>query len=408
MLASPRRSVVSLLLFQCTGINLKSNSPCDSRARPVKLRSACNQCCAAKVKCSGEKTGCTRCRNTGADCIYQESRVGKVPGIRAKRRKDHGEKPARPQGKTVFTTTQTSVTATPTTESSLHSHDHNDTMSWVTDWRLDGPGTATLDLLEELDTTSNMNSVHTSTGEDSGSSGFMTNGSGDEAYIISSPDANLINLPMFQLATPVATGPGTDLPQSPRMPMTLGLRPRNEGDSQCCLECCQMINDLENYIMAELKAFKILLGIIRRALERLGALIDLQQDSRNLRCVMLFTTLMYQILELLEVCLSIVTAETTRQRSRSLAGVSFGIGFGDITMDAEEQSAFRMQTILREVQQAAEVLVKLRALATGGSDRNASGAQQGVVAQGDHYLDLELRFKDLAARFRGSSWTCED
>ncbi|KAF2789635.1 hypothetical protein K505DRAFT_378094, partial [Melanomma pulvis-pyrius CBS 109.77] len=55
--------------------------------KPPKLRSACNQCNAAKVKCSGDRRGCTRCVGLNVECIYLESRVGKVQGVRAKRKK---------------------------------------------------------------------------------------------------------------------------------------------------------------------------------------------------------------------------------------------------------------------------------------------------------------------------------
>ncbi|KAL3459743.1 hypothetical protein BJX64DRAFT_290912 [Aspergillus heterothallicus] len=53
--------------------------------QPGRLRAACTNCHAAKVRCSGEKTGCTRCRTLSQDCIYLESRVGKTRG----RRKRH-------------------------------------------------------------------------------------------------------------------------------------------------------------------------------------------------------------------------------------------------------------------------------------------------------------------------------
>ncbi|MCJ1352287.1 MAG: hypothetical protein MMC33_002271 [Icmadophila ericetorum] len=49
-----------------------------------KLRKACNECNAAKTRCSGERTGCNRCKASDLHCIYEQSRVGKVPGVRAK------------------------------------------------------------------------------------------------------------------------------------------------------------------------------------------------------------------------------------------------------------------------------------------------------------------------------------
>ncbi|KAL4967838.1 Zn(II)2Cys6 transcription factor domain-containing protein [Aspergillus stella-maris] len=52
--------------------------------RPPKLRAACNECHAAKVRCSGEKTGCQRCSNLHLKCAFSISRIGKVPGKRSK------------------------------------------------------------------------------------------------------------------------------------------------------------------------------------------------------------------------------------------------------------------------------------------------------------------------------------
>lgn len=40
-----------------------------------------------QVRCSGEQTGCNRCQSLRCECIYEESRVGKVQGNRGRRRK---------------------------------------------------------------------------------------------------------------------------------------------------------------------------------------------------------------------------------------------------------------------------------------------------------------------------------
>ena len=41
-----------------------------------------------QIKCSGDKTGCARCKTLRIGCIYAESWVGRVPGIRAKRKQN--------------------------------------------------------------------------------------------------------------------------------------------------------------------------------------------------------------------------------------------------------------------------------------------------------------------------------
>ncbi|KAJ5266582.1 hypothetical protein N7478_009390 [Penicillium angulare] len=49
-----------------------------SARKPLRLRAACNQCYAAKLRCSGEKEGCDRCRRNGLSCEYQVSMVGRA------------------------------------------------------------------------------------------------------------------------------------------------------------------------------------------------------------------------------------------------------------------------------------------------------------------------------------------
>ncbi|KAJ4153662.1 hypothetical protein LMH87_010142 [Akanthomyces muscarius] len=53
---------------------------------PRRLRSACNQCHASKVKCSGEKTGCQRCESLGYKCHFEISMVGRHSHKRRRRK----------------------------------------------------------------------------------------------------------------------------------------------------------------------------------------------------------------------------------------------------------------------------------------------------------------------------------
>ncbi|KAL8818640.1 MAG: hypothetical protein Q9191_007898 [Dirinaria sp. TL-2023a] len=55
--------------------------------KAAKLRAACNQCHASKVRCSGEKSGCLRCQNLDYECVYSISRAGRTPGTRNKNKR---------------------------------------------------------------------------------------------------------------------------------------------------------------------------------------------------------------------------------------------------------------------------------------------------------------------------------
>jgi len=198
---------------------------------------------------------------------------------------------------------------------------------------------------------------------------------------------------------PVSSSSSTRQP----MPLSLGLRPRNEQDSQCILECVRIITDVENYIMAELKSFKILLSIIRKALNSLKRLIGLQQASRNLRCLFLFSTIQYQVLEMLEACFTNVQRECNIGGNSTAGASALGprkpcMGLEDFGVDPEEQSEWRLQMILKEVNHATETLKKMKSLAGVGPDANESQGDDASTSREGCYLDLELRLEDLSTR----------
>ncbi|RYP47129.1 hypothetical protein DL768_006772 [Monosporascus sp. mg162] len=379
-------------------------SPSERRTRQIKLRSACNQCCAAKVKCTGERTGCERCRTTRSNCVYVESRVGKVPGVRAKRKQMLNQESPRPQSSETISGDRSAAAPgiAPTTESSSQDCEQDSVIGWTTDWHIGALGDIIgADFQADASNIHVAHSTATITAPES-SSGFAAAVSSSEEFSINAMHVTLGDFSMSQHPGSPSIEQVEGLSPTPQVPMSLGLRPRNEIDSQCCLECCQIINDLENYIMAELRSFKIILGIVRKALEKVRHLMGLQHRSRDLRCLMLFTPLMHQVLELLELCLFTVADEKERQQNRSLTGGLSGLGFGDFSMsDAEEQSAFRIHTMLREIHQATEVLSKLKTLAGVEPDPRTTvdgSRSTQAKARGECYADLEFRFRDLATR----------
>ncbi|KAI3316475.1 hypothetical protein HD806DRAFT_445392 [Xylariaceae sp. AK1471] len=368
-------------------------SPKTTLARPVRLRSACTQCCAAKVKCSGERSGCSRCRTSGTACKYEESRVGKVPGIRAKRRRESvaattplpGEVTSSPDS-IAIPATSTPIARSPAAQS--------DTLSWVGDWTFD-PDSSSLNLQDMSNSTARVDLTDTSDMLTLESSNFSMTSPHDESCMLSPPGTSIDNLLHFELGPLTSIEPvsQTQQPHSGHTPLSLGLRPRSERDSRCFLECCEMMSQLENYIVDELRTPKLILSILKVVLERLAQLVEMEQDSRNLRCIMVFTTLMYQVLELLEVCFTIETTEANQKRSRMLSSGAFGFGLEDM---AEELSAFRVQALVKTAIRTTDLVAKLRILADSGA--TDASATQGICRD-DCFLGLEIRLKDLIARF---------
>jgi hypothetical protein len=171
---------------------------------------------------------------------------------------------------------------------------------------------------------------------------------------------------------------------------------KKESDSRCVMQCCQLVGDLESYIVADVGAFQILLGIVRKANEKLNELIGLQQGSRNLRCMMLFNTISYQIIELLDCCHKSIGARGQRRTSLLMPSGS-GLGLDGFGFDEEEQFAWQAQRILKEINHGAETVAKMKLLAGVGPDHSTAGTTPQSAAREHCYADLERRLKDLAA-----------
>jgi hypothetical protein len=164
-------------------------------------------------------------------------------------------------------------------------------------------------------------------------------------------------------------------------------------DSDCVLACCQIISTLENYLMTNLRALDIILGVIRESVDALNRIMNLQQDSRAFRCHALMGAIMYQIIELLEAGCNAFLAESTHRvpagldKLPSIAG--FGIGLYQIG-GGVQQRQWRAQAVLKEVQQANEILQRVVALQRLGHEHERQGAEKEAC-----HADLERRLRQL-------------
>jgi hypothetical protein len=190
------------------------------------------------------------------------------------------------------------------------------------------------------------------------------------------------------------------MPPPPRTvaPPEEAQRARNEADSGCVIHCCQLINDLESYIVVDMGAFQILSGIVRKAIESLNKLIGQQQGSRNLRCLMLFCTICYQSIELLHICHKTIAAPGGQRRASML--MPGGLGLGGFGYDEEEQSEWQVQRVLKEIHQGHEMVRKIKFLAGIGPEHTTAGATPEAAAREHCFGDIEQKFKDLAAKVK--------
>ncbi|SMR45649.1 unnamed protein product [Zymoseptoria tritici ST99CH_1E4] len=71
--------------------------PMSPRPPSARLRSACTHCHVGKVKCSGERSGCSRCLQLNLQCHYEYSMVGKCSTVRRRGRAMGAPEGSRPK-----------------------------------------------------------------------------------------------------------------------------------------------------------------------------------------------------------------------------------------------------------------------------------------------------------------------
>lgn len=175
----------------------------------------------------------------------------------------------------------------------------------------------------------------------------------------------------------------------------------NGNNSECVITCSQIILHLEKYLVDELKVLDLILGIVKRVIEKLNPLVGGQLGPRNTKCLALFSTILYQLVELLEAGCATFLAEQledklSHSRSDPLGGSLNDLGF---SASSGDHRRFRAQVVLEELQPIAEVTRKVIVLSNPGSNgydsRNAAGQER----VGCH-RDLERRLMVLMERVK--------
>ncbi|KAI9146794.1 ABC multidrug transporter MDR5 [Paramyrothecium foliicola] len=291
-----------------------------------------------KVKSSGERAGCQRCISTQSYCVYEESHVGKVAGIRARRQPVQGAQKRR-QG-----------TSRPGS-SGLAESNHDEIVAWPNTWRMPSSDADTINASFPIDAKSTDDAQNEPLGNNHFDISFLES----ESYAA------------------LQTYPGISTTSS-----------ETAVNTHCIQEGCQFINFLEAYIGSGMSDFNFILGIMLPVINQLSSLITLQEPFRNPA----MPHALHDYYAKSE--LSATSSATSPQISAS----------GDLTFDVEEQELLRSQTLHKEVHQVLEVLAKpktLSVLGPGPSDGNGIDMEQGK-ARIDCYPDLENRSRDILAR----------
>lgn len=153
---------------------------------------------------------------------------------------------------------------------------------------------------------------------------------------------------------------------------------QSSSDSQCILACCAIVTNLESYIDAQIKVLDLALDVVRKAVTSLTQIIDQASNSRC--CHMLLAAIMYQIVLVLErSCATFLEQHhaaaaagsgSSNENSGALpqldsvGGMLSGFGFSGFRVDAGEQRAWRARVVLKEIRLVDDILKRITALTT--------------------------------------------
>jgi hypothetical protein len=173
-------------------------------------------------------------------------------------------------------------------------------------------------------------------------------------------------------------------------------------DSQCVLSCTEIVCNLESYIMAELKAPDIVLGIVKQTVAQLMELVAIQQVKHSFRCIALLSVIIYQVIELLEYgCTSFLKefGKSAQTNSLLLGKQPSTLSFGSFGFKAEEQRSFRVHLFIKELNQCSELLQRIVTVA------NIASRTQGNEVSIDHkdcFVVVEKRLNNLIKKLETS------
>ncbi|KAI0468888.1 hypothetical protein F4859DRAFT_516635 [Xylaria cf. heliscus] len=395
--------------------------PRKRQPKPPKLRSACNQCNAAKVKCSGERDGCVRCKTLQNTCLYAESRVGKVQGPRLRQKSlaaQNTSKDPAPMTQPTPSPDMIEAHVSPDSPSShAFSHTGQHTHSWPEPWEsgevwtsgvqmLGGPYSGLTDLLGEEDLLP-ANTPASGGGRAGDGRGHANNDAGTihcslsaAMDVSSSPSesssASPAALQIYHnggIASPTSptsitqdlsygmptlhpfstvTPPPTQKSQPAAAPqLEMAEKELARLNSRCALACTHIIATLESYLLLELKALDLILEVTRKAAGELEKLVHLQKEARCGRCIILFVAALSQITELLDTGTKQLPDSGVGFQSRFHPGLQMAfmpsLGFGAFSFGAEEQLSMRLSLIRRECRHIGKILANVEALATTGT-----------------------------------------
>lgn len=374
----------------------------DQRSSRVKLRAACNQCHDSKIRCSGERFGCNRCQTLGCECIYEESRVGKVQGNRGRRRKTRLETEQQQQATTAPEENQNTRKAPESRDgresSSLSEavtpldHDVSSMEDEQTLNRLQGDN-APAHWTEPMNTAFSTDLLTTAGSEDCSFFAGIEEFPGRDALhaasqhqspraVLDQPTLNdfpaLLSADIpdtYTLLDPASgeTRGGVQQRSSSTQLHTYydkssistdSMMPP-EGSNQWLYECVRMADELERYIHIRLSAVDEVMRINRQTINKINNMLHFEELTPSVSLLGLACMTLSHVVTLYELAAEALESKGNLP-GNTTSFSSFGnlncrptIRFGNFYLDTEGQQAVQEQIFLKELQRCSRAAVKL-------------------------------------------------
>lgn len=174
----------------------------------------------------------------------------------------------------------------------------------------------------------------------------------------------------------------------------------SEIDAQFIRNCCQMIMDLNEYLSANLKSPKIALDIVHQANRGLTHLVGVYAKSKRDNFLGLLTSLMYQIVDMLKLCVVLIGTEKHHPRRLRISPNILGTRtrFGGAATDAVQESFIIAQSVHYEIQRGLEMVATLKAIGRMDCEDIEIEMSKGDDSKTESCIKLERRLQELRER----------
>ncbi|GAB1317423.1 Fungal zn(2)-Cys(6) binuclear cluster domain-containing protein [Madurella fahalii] len=390
-------------------------------AKAPRMRTACTQCHAAKIRCSGEKTGCQRCTTLSLHCEYVVSMVGRTPKRQRKtsEARSNGQQTssleARPPEASLATppypSSHASVSETPTTTANPSrdgSLDISQTI-FAAGQTLPQPDFNDQNLFDCLNDDSWVTGgAACTTGLDDGTGFGEATGFEIESFPLPSDlqvlgatsGPSFLKMGLSQPPSLSSAIPGF-FPMSPRSPgqSVTGLPStqtnQDWGQHAHVVALCKMIRLLENHVQAKSTPVDEVMKLSQACIRDITKISSKKEYMQCRSCPALISTIMELIVTLYE--------DTTRNQvqepeSTASPGLSKPSGpllhFGVFELDPEEQTAIRNRIIRKEAQECVQIIQVLKRL-LGGETPTAGRETLQSRALAEWCEGMEKRMNEL-------------